>query len=45
VAVILGNLLNQESLSLPIAMGTLITLGGVFLVNTGFRRSSRQDAG
>ena len=45
VAVILGALLNHEKLSLTIAIGTLITLGGVFLVNTGFSRSSRQKAG
>jgi drug/metabolite transporter (DMT)-like permease len=41
VAVILGALLNQEHLSVSIAIGTLITLGGVFLVNTGFRKSGR----
>lgn len=43
VAVILGALLNNEQLSLPIALGTLITLAGVFLVNTGFRKSSRRE--
>jgi drug/metabolite transporter (DMT)-like permease len=43
VAVILGALLNHEQLSLPIALGTLITLAGVFLVNTGFRKSSRRE--
>jgi drug/metabolite transporter (DMT)-like permease len=43
VAVILGALLNHEQLSLTIALGTLITLTGVFLVNTGFRRSSRRE--
>jgi drug/metabolite transporter (DMT)-like permease len=41
VAVILGALLNQEKLSAYIVFGTLITLVGVFLVNTGFRKSER----
>ena len=39
VAVAIGSLLNQERLNLLIAGGTLVTLLGVYLVNTGFRKS------
>jgi drug/metabolite transporter (DMT)-like permease len=40
VAVIIGALLNHEKLNLLIAGGTLVTLIGVYLVNTGFKKSS-----
>jgi drug/metabolite transporter (DMT)-like permease len=40
VAVIIGSLLNHEKLTLFIAAGTLITLLGVYLVNTGFKKST-----
>jgi drug/metabolite transporter (DMT)-like permease len=39
VAVIIGALLNNESLTLVIFGGTLITLMGVYLVNMGIRKS------
>jgi drug/metabolite transporter (DMT)-like permease len=39
VAVIIGALLNHEKLNLLIAGGTLVTLIGVYLVNTGFKKS------
>jgi drug/metabolite transporter (DMT)-like permease len=38
VAVIIGAILNKEKLNAWIAVGTVITLIGVFLVNTGFRK-------
>jgi drug/metabolite transporter (DMT)-like permease len=40
VAVAIGSLLNNEKLTMLIAVGTMITLFGVYLVNTGFRKSS-----
>jgi drug/metabolite transporter (DMT)-like permease len=40
VAVIIGALLNHEKLNLLIAAGTLVTLIGVYLVNTGFKKSN-----
>jgi drug/metabolite transporter (DMT)-like permease len=40
VAVIVGALLNHEKLNFWIAGGTLVTLLGVFLVNTGFRKKA-----
>jgi drug/metabolite transporter (DMT)-like permease len=40
VAVIVGALLNHEKLNLLIAGGTLVTLVGVYLVNTGFKKSN-----
>ena len=39
VAVIIGALLNNESLTMVIFGGTLITLMGVYLVNMGIRKS------
>jgi len=38
VAVIVGSLLNHEKLNGTIALGTLVTILGIYLVNTGFRR-------
>ena len=40
VAVIIGALLNHEKLNLLIAGGTMVTLIGVYLVNTGFKKSN-----
>ena len=40
VAVIVGAVLNHEKLNLLIAGGTLVTLIGVYLVNTGFKKSN-----
>jgi drug/metabolite transporter (DMT)-like permease len=40
VAVVIGALLNHEKLNFWIAGGTLITLLGVYLVNTGFRKKA-----
>ncbi len=42
VAVIIGSLLNHEKLNLLIALGTLVTLLGVYLVNSGFKKASTQ---
>jgi drug/metabolite transporter (DMT)-like permease len=39
VAVVIGALLNHEPLTLAIAAGTAVTLMGVYLVNTGFKKS------
>jgi drug/metabolite transporter (DMT)-like permease len=39
VAVIIGALLNNEELTIPIIVGTLVTLLGVYFVNMGIRRS------
>lgn len=44
VAVIIGSLLNHEKLNILIAGGTLVTLLGVYLVNTGFKKSAAKDA-
>jgi drug/metabolite transporter (DMT)-like permease len=43
VAVIVGSLLNHEKLNLLIAGGTLVTLAGVYLVNTGFKKAIIKD--
>ncbi len=40
VAVIIGALLNHEKLNAWIAGGTLVTLIGVYLVNTGFKKNA-----
>ena len=40
VAVLLGTALNNERLNLLIAGGTLVTLIGVYMVNTGFKKSA-----
>lgn len=42
VAIIVGSLLNHEKLTAIIATGTAITLLGIFLVNTGFKRSVKK---
>ncbi len=39
VAVIIGALLNREKLNAWIAIGTVVTLIGVYLVNTGFKKA------
>jgi drug/metabolite transporter (DMT)-like permease len=39
VAVIIGALLNHEPLTMAIAAGTAVTIMGVYLVNTGFKKS------
>jgi drug/metabolite transporter (DMT)-like permease len=39
VAVIVGAILNNEKLNIIIALGTLVTLLGVFMVNTGFKKA------
>jgi drug/metabolite transporter (DMT)-like permease len=39
VAVIIGALLNNEALTIPIVVGTLVTLLGVYFVNMGIRKS------
>ena len=44
VAVILGAYLNSEKLNIYIAGGTLVTLLGVYLVNTGFKKSALKEA-
>ena len=38
IAVIVGAFLNHEKLNAWIAFGTIVTILGVFLVNTGFRK-------
>jgi drug/metabolite transporter (DMT)-like permease len=38
VAVIVGALLNNEKLTLIIAVGTVVTIVGIYLVNTGFKK-------
>jgi drug/metabolite transporter (DMT)-like permease len=40
VAVIVGALLNNEKLTMIIALGTGVTLLGIYLVNTGFKRKA-----
>jgi drug/metabolite transporter (DMT)-like permease len=40
IAVIIGAILNDEKLNGWIAGGTLVTLAGVYLVNTGFKKSA-----
>lgn len=41
VAVILGALLNHEKLTFVIGSGTLVTILGIYLVNTGFKKSNK----
>lgn len=43
VAVIIGAILNNEELTIAIILGTLVTLLGVYLVNTGIRKSKPVD--
>lgn len=43
VAVIVGALLNNEKLTMIIALGTGVTLLGIYLVNTGFKRKARME--
>jgi drug/metabolite transporter (DMT)-like permease len=43
VAVIVGALLNKEKLNIIIGLGTFVTLLGVFLVNTGFKKAKLKD--
>lgn len=38
VAVVVGAMLNNEKLTTVIAMGTLVTIVGVYLVNIGFKK-------
>lgn len=45
VAVIIGSLLNDEKLNMIIAVGTAVTLLGVYLVNTGFKRAEKKVSG
>jgi drug/metabolite transporter (DMT)-like permease len=44
VAVIVGGLLNNEKLTAIIACGTAITIAGIYLVNTGFKKNDGQAA-
>ncbi|MBN8858755.1 MAG: EamA family transporter [Sphingobacteriales bacterium] len=41
VAVVAGATLNNEPLTMAIALGTLITIAGVYLVNRGFKKAGR----
>ena len=43
VAVIIGALLNHEELNGYIAVGTAVTLIGVYLVNTGFKKATAKE--
>jgi drug/metabolite transporter (DMT)-like permease len=43
VAVIIGALLNHEELNGYIAVGTAVTLIGVYLVNTGFKKAGVKE--
>lgn len=43
VAVIIGAMLNSEKLNIFIGMGTLVTLLGVYLVNSGFRKAKLKE--
>ena len=43
VAVIIGAILAGEKLNLIIGLGTLVTLFGVYLVNTGFKKARTED--
>lgn len=43
VAVIVGALLNNEKLTMVIALGTGVTLLGIYLVNTGFKKKARLE--
>jgi drug/metabolite transporter (DMT)-like permease len=40
VAVLLGAVLNNEKLNIYIAAGTAVTLVGVYMVNTGFKKAT-----
>lgn len=42
VAVIIGSILNREKLNLIIAIGTGVTILGVYLVNTGFKKAKAE---
>jgi drug/metabolite transporter (DMT)-like permease len=44
VAVIIGSILNNEKLNIIIAVGTLVTLLGVYLVNTGFKKAKLKES-
>jgi drug/metabolite transporter (DMT)-like permease len=43
VAVIIGSILNNEKLNIIIAAGTLVTILGVYLVNTGFKKAKLRE--
>lgn len=43
VAVIIGSILNSEKLNLIIALGTGVTILGVYLVNTGFKKAKVEN--
>lgn len=42
VAVIIGAILNSEKLNIIIALGTGVTILGVYLVNTGFKKAKNE---
>ena len=44
VAIILGALLNNEKLNGYVIIGTLVTLIGVYMVNTGFKKKEISEA-
>lgn len=43
VAVIIGSILNNEKLNMIIALGTGVTIFGVYLVNTGFKKAKAEN--
>ena len=43
VAVIVGAVLNNEKLTTIIAGGTVVTIFGIYLVNTGFKRKAKME--
>ncbi|HEX5668066.1 MAG TPA: EamA family transporter [Chitinophagaceae bacterium] len=43
VAVIIGSILNDEKLNIIIAAGTIVTILGVYLVNTGFKKAKLKE--
>ena len=43
VAVIVGAVLNNEKLTTIIAGGTVVTIFGIYLVNTGFKRKAKTE--
>ncbi|MBX3241334.1 MAG: EamA family transporter [Chitinophagaceae bacterium] len=43
VAIVVGALLNNEKLNFVIAAGTAVTLLGIFLVNTGFKKQRKEE--
>jgi drug/metabolite transporter (DMT)-like permease len=45
VAVVIGAILNHEKLNLIIAIGTAVTILGVYLVNSGFKKSIAEKEG